>query len=258
MSEQRCQILNWNVRGLNGAARRKVVHDLAADTRCTIACLQETKLAYVQDHIVGETLGQNFTANYAFLPADGTRGGALIAVDEDHYCITASEFRQFTVTARLKASVENSEWWVTVVYGPQGDQQKLEFLRELRAISTIVSDKWLLIGDFNLILDARDKSNSNLNRRLMSVFRDAVQDLELRELNLRGRKFSWSNDSTQTRIDRAFCTSQWDFMMPGCMLQALSSMVSDHAPLLLTGRCTLQSYRGFRFESFWPCLQGFI
>ena len=131
MSEQRCQILNWNVRGLNGAARRKVVHDLAADTRCTIACLQETKLADVQDHIVGETLGQNFTANYAFLPADGTRGGALIAVDEDHYCITASEFRQFTVIARLKASVENSEWWVTVDYGPQGDQQKLEFLREL-------------------------------------------------------------------------------------------------------------------------------
>ena len=207
MSEQRCQILNWNVRGLNGAARRKVVHDLAADTRCTIACLQETKLADVQDHIVGETL--------------------------------ASEFRQFTVSARLKASVENSEWWVTVVYGPQGDNQKLEFLRELRAISTIVSDKWLLIGDFNLILDARDKSNSNLNRRLMSVFRDAVQDLELRELNLRGRKFTWSNDSTHTRIDRAFCTSEWDLMMLGCMLQALSSMVSDHAPLLLTGRCKL-------------------
>ena len=153
--------------------------------------------------------------------------------------------------------MEKSEWCVTVVYGPQGDQQKLEFLRELRAISTIVSDKWLLIGDFNLILDARDKSNSNLNRRLMSAFRDAVQDLELRELNLRGRKFTWSNDSTQTRIDRAFCTSQWDFMMPGCMLQALSSMVSDHAPLLLTGRCKLQSYRGFRFESFWPRLQGF-
>ena len=133
----------------------------------------------------------------------------------------------------------------------------MEFLRELRAVSTIVSDKWLLIGDFNLILDARDKSNTNLNRRLMSAFRDAIQDLDLRELNLRGRKFTWSNDSTQTRIDRAFCTADWDLMMPGCMLQALSSMVSDHAPLLLTGRCTVQSFRGFRFESFWPRLQGF-
>ena len=141
MSEQSCQILNRNVRGLNGAARRKVVHDLAVDTGCTIACLQETKLAVIQDIVVGEILGQKFTSHYAYLPADGTRGGALIAVDVDHYCITTSEFRQFTVTAKLKARVDNSEWWVTVVYGPQGDQQKLEFLRELRAVSTIVSDK---------------------------------------------------------------------------------------------------------------------
>ena len=108
-----------------------------------------------------------------------------------------------------------------------------------------------------MILDASDKSNANLNRRLMCAFRDAIQELELRELNLRGRKFTWSNDSTQTRIDRAFCTAEWDIMMPGCMLQALSSLVSDHAPLLLSGTCAVQSYRGFRFETFWPRLQGF-
>ena len=59
MSEQRCQILNWNVRGLNGAARRKVVHDLAVDTSCTIVCLQETKLAVIQDIVVGEILGRS-------------------------------------------------------------------------------------------------------------------------------------------------------------------------------------------------------
>ena len=78
----------------------------------------------------------------------------------------------------------------------------------LVGFSTTVSDKWLLIGDFNLILDASDKSNANLNMRLMCAFRDAIQELELRELNLRGRKFTWSNDSTHTRIDRAFCTSE--------------------------------------------------
>lgn len=258
MSEQRCQILNWNVRGLNGAARRKVLHELAVDTRCTIACLQETKLASIQDYIVGETLGQKFSANYAFLPAEGTRGGALIAVDEDHYSIIASEFRQFTITAKLKASVDNLEWWVTVVYGPQGDQQKLEFLREIRAIRIMVSDKWLLIGDFNLILNASDKSNTNLNRRLMAAFKDAIQDLELRELNLRGRKFTWSNDSTQTRIDRTFCTAEWDFMMPGCMLQALSSLVSDHTPLLLSGKCSVQTLGASDLRAFGHDYKGSV
>jgi len=221
MSEQRCQILNWNVRGLNGAARRKVVFDLARDTRCTIACLQETKLAVVQDQIVRETLGQRFASNFVFLPAEGTRGGALLAVDEDHYSIIASGHRHFSVSAKLRSVEENNEWWLTVVYGPQRDQEKLEFLREIRAVHTTVSDKWLVLGDFNLILDARDKSNSNLNRRMMAAFRDTVQALELKELNLTGRKFTWSNDHTQTRIDRAFCSIEWDLMLPGCMLQAL-------------------------------------
>lgn len=257
MSEQICQILNWNVRGLNGAARRKVVFDLAGDTRCTIACLQETKLAVVNEQVVRETLGQRFASSFAFLPADVTRGGALLAVDDDHYCIAASEFRRFSVSAKLVSTVDNTEWWLSVVYGPQGDQEKLKFLRELRAVSAVVSDRWLVIGDFNLILHARDKSNSNLNRRLMSAFRDTVQDLELKELNLRGRKYTWSNDTTQMRIDQAFCSVEWDLMLPGCMLQALSSLVSDHAPLLLAGHCHIPTFRGFRFESFWPRILGF-
>jgi exonuclease III len=142
------------------------------------------------------------------------------------------------------------------VYGPQGDNEKLQFLGELRWVRHSVTDKWLILGDFNLILQAEDKSNDNLNRRLMGAFRDVVRDLELKELNLRGRKFTWSNDRTQTRIDRAFCTSAWDLMLPNVSLQALSSRVSDHCPVLLAGNGTASRFRGFRFESFWPKLEG--
>jgi len=134
-----------------------------------------------------------------------------------------------------------------VVYGPQGYREKIEFLSELRDIKTVVGDKWLLIGDFNLILEADDKSNSNLNRRLMGKFRNTLNFLELKEFTLKGRKFTWSNDTTQTRIDRAFCSIEWDLMLPASMLHALSSMVSDHRPLLLVGASAVQTYRGFRF-----------
>ena len=114
-----------------------------------------------------------------------------------------------------------------------------------------------MIGDFNLILRAQDKSNSNVNTRLMGVFRNWVNDLELKELSLNGRRFTWSNDRTQTRIDRAFCTTDWDLMLPGCNLQALSSSVSDHSPLLLLGQREVTTYCGFRFEVFWPKVHGY-
>lgn len=40
--------------------------------------------------------------------------------------------------------------------------------------------------------------------------------------------------------------------MPNVFLQALSSGVSDHCPLLIAGCGTVQKFRGFRFEEFWP------
>ena len=92
---------------------------------------------------------------------------------------------------------------------------------------------------------AEDKSNNNLNRRLMGEFRSTLNYLELKEINLRGRKYTWTNDTTQTRIDCAFCSVDWDLMLPASDLQALSSLVSDHSPLLLVGQQQSTSIEDF-------------
>jgi hypothetical protein len=223
-----------------------------------MVALQETKLDHIDNHLVTEILGARFADNFTALPATGTRGGVLFAVDEDHFKIIASELGVYSVTVRVCDAIGGQgEWYVTAVYGPQEDQAKLQFLAELRGLKHRVSDKWLLTGDFNMILSAADKSNAILNRRLMGEFREAVNDLELKELNLQGRKFTWSNNHTQTRIDRVFCTAAWDCMMPRVHLQALSSRISDHSPLLLAVGQGIKSFRGFRFEAFWPRLPGF-
>ena len=195
-------------------------------------------------------MGQHFAEQFVFLPAVGTRGGALLAVDENYYRIVQFDVREHSMSAQLEPLMGVGSWWLTVVYGPQEDQAKLQFLQELRNLRNSIPEKWLVIGDFNLTLQAQDKSNSNLNRRMMGEFRRVVDDMELKELKLQGRRFTWSNDSTQTRIDRAFCTTEWDLMLQDCSLQAMSSLVSDHCPLLLVGNTIAKKYCGFRFEVF--------
>ena len=91
----------------------------------------------------------------------------------------------------------------------------------------------------------------------MGAFRSVLDELEMREISLQGRRFTWSNDTTQTRIDRTFCTTEWDLMIQSCSLQALSSLVSDHCPLLLVGNTDAKKYSGFRFQVFWPNVQGY-
>lgn len=63
------------------------------------------------------------------------------------------------------------------------------------------------MGDFNLIYKMINKNNSNLNRRLMSLFRDALSECELKEIHLPNRKFTWSNEQqspTLIKLDRIF------------------------------------------------------
>ena len=78
MSQKDCNILSWNVRGLNAAARRVSVRNTVQSSGATIVCLQQTKIAQWTARLVSETLGHDFATNYVTLPADGTRGGILM------------------------------------------------------------------------------------------------------------------------------------------------------------------------------------
>jgi len=105
MIEQHCVLLDWNVRGLNNSARRKVVRDLAQDTKASIVCLQETKMQTIDRAVIIESLGQRFAERFAFLPATGTRGGALLAVDENYYRIVQTDIRVHSVSAQIETTM---------------------------------------------------------------------------------------------------------------------------------------------------------
>lgn len=121
--------------------------------------------------------------------------------------------------------------------------------------------EWLIIGDFNLLIyKAEDKNNNRLNHHVMSSFRQTLDKTQFIEIDLKGRRFTWSNEHdnpTLTRIDRFFGTPEWHLCFPNLDLQALSTMGSNHCPIFLTRNVTKQGYKGFRFESFWVTIPGF-
>jgi endonuclease/exonuclease/phosphatase family metal-dependent hydrolase len=71
----------------------------------------------------------------------------------------------------------------------------------------------------------------------MSTFRATLEALEVKELQLHGRQFTWTCDTanpTQTKIDHVFSTKEWELTNPNCYLQTLGSLMSDHCPMILT------------------------
>jgi hypothetical protein len=161
----------------------------------------------------------------------------------------------------LQNTVSSDEpWSIVAVYGPVDHHLKAEFLAELRAARDDCTGAAILCGDFNMIYQAADKSNDQLNLRAMRRIRRALDEMRVDELHLHGRLFTWSNERrrpTLEHIDRVFATVPWLEQFPNHHLRSLSTDCSDHAPLLLQLNSMPWPKPRFRFEAFWTRQEGF-
>jgi exonuclease III len=253
-------IFNWNCRGLNSPVRREAVRDMVLSARPSLVCLQETKISFFTPRLVTEILGHNLDL-FNYLPANGTRGGILIGWQSDFVEASNPVQKEFLLSLQIKVKLSNVAFLLTSVYGPSDDYDKPRFLDELSAIKPAAPCPWLMLGDFNLIYEAKDKNNLNLNRRLMGRFRHTLDICDLLELALVNRSFTWSNEwdqPTLVHLDRCFCNKDWELLFTDYKLQALSSSVSDHCPLHLCQQIKPKVRDTFRFENFWPRVPGFL
>jgi hypothetical protein len=95
----------------------------------------------------------------------------------------------------------------------------------------------------------------------MGRFRRLVSDLELKDIPLMGRRYTWSNgrdNPTLVKLDLVLCTVDWEVIFPECFLQSQATEISDHCPLVLNLCEGVKSFRRFHFENFWSKLPGFL
>ncbi|CAM0947913.1 unnamed protein product [Alopecurus aequalis] len=144
---------------------------------------------------------------------------------------------------------------------PIKDELEPNFLDELRALRAAIVGPWAVTGDFNLILEAADKNSTLINKRLMGRFRRVVNDLELKESVLVGRRFTWSNKRsppTLVKLDRWFGSVDWEDMHPNASLNVLSLSLSENCPILMSTCVQFFSKQRFRFKRVWTRMDGFM
>lgn len=141
-------------------------------------------------------------------------------------------------------------WWLTCVYGPQGNDNKIQFLEELREIRAAYQGPWIL----DILISYIGRTIiTTFWTAMMGRFRRLINDLVLKELPLHGRKFTWSNrqDSPSlVKFDCVFCPVDWEELYPNCLLQSRATEDSDHCPLILGLNDIKANRRRFHFESF--------
>jgi exonuclease III len=251
--------LIWNVRGLNSSVRQDSIKELVDSSQVDVVCFQETKMQNITRRNILSMLGADFP-DYVYLPSVGASGGILIAWRRHIGHTEQRKLHNHSVSVQF-CKAGGQAWWLTCVYGPQGEGEKIQFLQELRDIRNACDGTWMVAGDFNLIYCSVDKNNSNINRVMMGRFRQTINDLALKEIPLHGRKYTWSNQQANpvlVKLDRVFCSVSWEQRFPNVLLQSMASHASDHCPLLLGLKGNKPGKKRFHFEAFWPKLEGFL
>ena len=255
-SEIGLNILTWNCRGVLNPCFWKGLTDILKINSPEILILTETRLG-----------GSRATELASSFPFDGFlctntigfTGGIWIlwksdAVEVELLCATEQEIH---VSVKVRGS--NSLWLLSAIYASSRRSERRILWENLKIIADHHNLPWVMLGDFNDILNTEEKwgGNSPSNSR-MSEFRNCINACNMIDLGLSGPKFTWSNchdinSLIMERLDRALANPNWRILFPEASVSHLTRTHSDHCPILLTLCPTIPHSlpRPFRFENIW-------
>lgn len=91
-------------------------------------------------------------------------------------------------------------------------------------------------GGFNLIRSAEERNKPGGLGRWSDLFNAVIESLEVQDLALGNRMFTWSNDHEDPlfqKLDRCLMSVDWGAIFPFVYVSALERGLSDHSPLLV-------------------------
>ena len=99
-----------------------------------------------------------------------------------------------------------------------------------------------------------EKSRGQLDGHWHFLFNAVIDSLDLREVHMTGRKFTWANilpEPTYEKLDRVLMDTDWESKYPMvsvCALERIEAL-SYHAPIILTaGPPKPHNKHQFKFE----------
>jgi hypothetical protein len=248
------KILAWNCRGLARGPTIRALRALIRNHRPNILFLSETKVS--SSHFQPSLFGLGFSA-WLEVPPSGFQGGLYLAWKQG-VDIEPVHLDKNYIACLVYSKPSHCPWLLSGIYAPRTSQRKEIFWFVLSSLGNSFGGAWLLMGDFNSILSAAEKSGGHKFRSSShGNFVDFVHSNALVDLGFVGNKFTWSNcrigrENIRERLNRGLANRNWVHLFPNALVNHLPAFQSDHCPILIS---TTGSYRNllkpFHFEAFW-------
>ncbi|WJX43736.1 hypothetical protein P8452_30798 [Trifolium repens] len=119
-------------------------------------------------------------------------------------------------------------------------------------------ENWCVVGDFNAIRERGERRSSRSmelqsQSREINEFDSFLEGLELYDLPLLGRRFTWvhPNGVAMSRLDRVLLSEGWMLKWTNPKVWVLNRDVSDHCPLVVRYSSLDWGPKPFRFNNYW-------
>lgn len=249
------KILSWNVRGLGRVDRRSSVKELLRLKRVDMVLLQETKRSSIDVSVV-RSLWPIDSLEFMVVDMDGSSGGLLCIWNPEVFSLQeCCCSRSFILLAGIMQSSINCV--VCNIYAPNDDLKMRRLWGTLSNLKSSFPDPWCLGGDFNEIKNISERKWCIRRDRGIGEFGNLISNLELVDIPILDRKYTWGNSQSWSRIDHFLVNPEW-LEWHKYKVWELPRLFSDHSPILLTEDVRNWGPKPFKFINAWVLHPKFL
>ncbi|KAJ6978456.1 hypothetical protein NC653_026763 [Populus alba x Populus x berolinensis] len=255
----------WNIWGLNGPQKQKNVQFWAQKNNLDIFGILETKITAANITSVQATLAPPYWQFYSNINSNPT---CRILVGWNPHklqliCLHSSP--QWLTCEATHASLPHPIK-ITFIYGhntPAERHALWHYITRESSLNTCIP--WLVMGDFNAIMQTGDRIGGNIHwPRHQDDFVTCISQSALLQVPYTGIKYSWHNgqhgcNTIQKKLDWVFDNSCLFSSWPATNATFEPRSISDHSAMIIRLRRPNQhSHSPFKFLNIWTERSDFL
>ncbi|XP_016185650.1 uncharacterized protein LOC107627319 [Arachis ipaensis] len=198
------------------------------------------------------------SAGWEFVSSIGASGGLLLIWDETVFKLNNCYKEDRWMCVEGVVVKDNFYCAICLVYGPLVRTEKSSLWEELSYITGLCQVPFCYLGDFNKILHLEERKGATTLSASAEDFRTWINDMELIDLPLNDRKYTWFRGQSCSRIDRSLVSLGWLEVYPETCLKGGPRGLSDHCPLIMEDSRIFAGPRPFRSLDSWFTHEGFL
>ncbi|XP_021850758.1 uncharacterized protein [Spinacia oleracea] len=150
-----------------------------------------------------------------------------------------------------------SQFECSFIYAHNSQQDRVALWKDLCSIAGSVNDAWILMGDFNCVLNTDERVGSVVRLHEIQDFQSCVNTCGLVDAKLNGNFFTWNNKQQGSRrvfskLDRVLINQAWLTQYPNTEVCFKNEGYFDHCPgTVSVYRYLAAGKKPFKFFSMW-------